>query len=159
MMNEHPEGLLHRGCFRKSLTGRSDEPPLVQAGLQVSGASAFAFSGFNFQTHKDRWMELLALVHQEYPYCTMYGVHVIEGSITACEQIQRSLLIGNDQRAPSEIRPDLFDMKWQALEALCLKIGNGRLVELKFHDAKPVIAITKEGGRRFKGILKKLTKA
>lgn len=113
---------------------------------------------FNYESHKTRWLELLKLVNEEYPYCTMYGVHVVDGAITACEQIQRSLTFGDQRRVPQEALLESFDMKWQALEALCLGMGTGRLVELKFHDAKPVIAITKEGGRRFKGILKKLTK-
>ena len=103
-------------------------------------------------------MALLKLVHEDYPYCTMYNVHVVDGSITACEQIQRSLMFGHSYAFPTEVPITLFDMKWQALEALCVGLGTGKLVELKFHDAKPVVAITKEGGRRFKGILKKLSK-
>ena len=103
-------------------------------------------------------MALLRTVHEDYPYCTMYGVHVLDGTITGCEQIQRSLMFGQERATPREILINLFDAKWQALEALCIGLGTGRLVEVKFHDARPVVAITKEGGRRFKGILKKLTK-
>ena len=154
MANEHPESLLHRGLFRHSPPGRSAEPNAAETHRQHRGAGL----PIDFETHKERWMELLRLVHEDYPYCTMYGVHVLDGAITACEQIQRSLMFGNDRAVPREVLITMFDAKWQALEALCIGIGTGRLVELKFHDAKPVIAITAEGGRRFKGILKKLTK-
>jgi hypothetical protein len=162
MANERPESLLHRGLFRNSPPGVSAAPPLAQASRHHRGPGLDQTAlneAFNYESHKDRWMQLLKQVHEDYPYCTMYGVHVVDGAITACEQIQRSLMLGDDRKVPREILFDLFDMKWQALEALCLTIGNGRLVEVKFHDARPVIAITKEGGRRFKGILKKLTKA
>ena len=155
MENQHPEGLLHRGRFRnlsESLPAKLQEYSSQSLNHPLLDASSF-------ESHKERWMELLKLVNDEFPYCTMYGVHVVDGSITACEQIQRSLMFGNDRKGSTEILPEQFDMKWQALEALCLKIGTGRLIELKFHDAKPVIAITKEGGRRFKGILKKLSRA
>ena len=112
----------------------------------------------NFEGHKERWLALLRLVYEDYPFCTMYNVHVVDGSISACEQIQRSLMFGHSRIFQEDVLIKMFDMKWQALEALCISLGTGRLVELKFHDAKPVVAITQEGGRRFKGILKKLSK-
>jgi len=159
MANQHSEGLLHSGHFRK-LSGASAEPMTAETQQHSSQSlNTPLVDALSFEGHKERWMELLKLVNDEFPYCTMYGVHVVDGSITACEQIQRSLMFGNDRKGPSQILLEQFDMKWQALEALCLSIGTGRLVELKFHDAKPVIAITKEGGRRFKGILKKLSRA
>jgi hypothetical protein len=160
MADQHPEGLLHRGHFR-NLSGNSSAESKMPESYQDSGINPnrVPLETFNFESHKGRWLELLKLVNDEFPYCTMYGVHVVDGSITACEQIQRSLMFGNDSKGSSDVKPEMFDMKWQALEALCLNIGTGRLVELKFHDAKPVIAITKEGGRRFKGILKKLSRA
>ena len=158
MTNKHPEGLLHRGLFRQSPPPVGSIQPKPAEGHGTGLDQAMRDGTFDFQRHKERWMELLKLVIEEYPYCTMYGVHVVDGAITACEQIQRSLMLGNDRALSREIAPERFDTKWQALEALCVGLENGRLVELKFHDARPVIAITKEGGRRFKGILKKLTK-
>lgn len=90
----------------------------------------------------------MELVRKDYPYCTMYDVHVSGGAIVSCEDIQRSLVFGEDNAAPAA--PELFDRRWQALEALCARMGSGRLLELKFHDAKPTAARTREGGRRFK---------
>ncbi len=156
MANEHPESLLHRGPFRNLEAGRSAESQVTEGTRHHYGPG---LPPINIETHRERWMELLKLVNEDYPYCTMYGVHVVDGTITACEQIQRSLMLGNQQAVATEIQPSLFDMKWQALEALCISIGTGRLVEVKFHDAKPVIVITKEGGRRFKGMVKKLTRS
>ena len=155
MQHEHPESLLHRGLFRHSPPGRSSEPGAADGTRHHHGPGLPAI---NFETHQERWLALLKLVHEDYPYCTMYNVHVVDGSITACEQIQRSLMFGHHRPQQPEALVRMFDMKWQALEALCISLGTGRLVELKFHDAKPVVAITQEGGRRFKGILKKLEK-
>ena len=155
MQHQHPESLLHRGLFRNSPPGRSAEPKPAEVDRSHRGPGLLPI---DFERHKDRWLELLRLVFVVYPYCTMYGVHIVDGCITACEQIQRSLMLGNDRKVPQETLLAMFDMKWQALEALCITIETGRLVELKFHDARPVIAITAEGGRRFKGILKKLSK-
>lgn len=162
MTTGHPGSLLQRGLSRHSQPGRSDEPTQTDANRRHCGPGldqSALNDAFNFESHKERWLELLKLVREDYPYCTMYGVNVVDGAIISCEQIQRSLVFGDQRGVPGESPSSLFDMKWQALEALCLKIGTGRLVELKFHDAKPVIATTTEGGRRFKGILKKLTKA
>ena len=160
MQHEHPESLLQRGLFRNSPPGRSAESVSAEVARHHRGPGLDQTAlerAFDFESHKHRWLELLQLVNEDYPYCTMYGVHVVDGAITACEQIQRSLVLGDHRTVAKEALPRLFDMKWQALEALCLTMGTGRLVEVKFHDAKPVIVITKEGGRRFKGILKKLT--
>ena len=39
------------------------------------------------------WLALMDLVRKEFPYCTMYDVHVSEGAIVSCENIQRSLVV------------------------------------------------------------------
>ena len=97
----------------------------------------------------ESWLALMDLVRKEYPYCTMYDVHVSGGAIVSCEDIQRSLVFGEDKAAPAADL-DLFDRRWQALEAFCARMGSGRLVELKFIDAKPMAARTREGRRRFR---------
>ena len=43
----------------------------------------------------------------------------------------------------------MFDARWQALEALCRRIGSSPLMEVKFSDARPMNARTSERGRRF----------
>lgn len=100
----------------------------------------------------DQWRYLLALVCSEYAYCTMYGVNIVDGNIVSCENIQRSLTFGptpvGAQAAPA------FDEYWQALQALCGRIRNGRLAELRFNRGKPISAKTSEGGRRFKRLVK-----
>lgn len=50
-----------------------------------------------------------------------------------------------------------FDEYWEALRALCGRIRNGRLAELRFGRGKPVGAKTSEGGRRFKRLVRELS--
>lgn len=101
----------------------------------------------------DQWDYIFRLVHSEYAYCAMYGVNIVDGSIVACDNIQRSLTFG-----PSPVVTDespSFDEYWRALHELCARIRNGRLAELKFVRGRPVSAKTAEGGRRFKRHLMK----
>ncbi len=70
-----------------------------------------------------RWAAMLMLVAAEYPYCTMHGVHVVEGGIVACEGIQRSFVFGQPEATAVEVGAS-FDDHWQALRALCARIGS-----------------------------------
>jgi hypothetical protein len=100
------------------------------------------------------WAGFLRLVVAEYPYCTMQGVHVVEGRVVSCEGIQRSFVFG----APEDVSP-VFDMAsepgWKGLKALCEKMGSGRLAEVRFNGGRPVSARTSEGGRRFRRLLER----
>ncbi|MDD5657339.1 MAG: hypothetical protein PHF00_08820 [Elusimicrobia bacterium] len=95
----------------------------------------------------ENWLAFMSLVRKEYPYCTMYGIHVAGGAIVSCENVQVSLVF--DDQAAAAPAPEQFDRKWQLLEAFCTRMGSGRLAELKFGDAKPMAARTDEGARRF----------
>lgn len=101
---------------------------------------------------RSQWSYLLALVCSEYAYCTMYGVNIVDGNIVSCENIQRSLTFGpapaGAQAAPT------FDEYWDALRALCGRVRNGRLAELRFNRGRPISAKTSEGGRRFKRLVR-----
>lgn len=101
-----------------------------------------------------RWAGLLKLVASEYPYCTMFGVHVVDGCVVSCEGVQRSFLFDAGDAAAQAVEP-AFDAHWKALEALCVKLGSGRLAELRFSRGRPMNARTSEGGRRFKRLLTK----
>ncbi len=104
-----------------------------------------------------RWAGILMLVASEYPYCTMHGVHVVEGGIVACEGIQRSFVFGPAEAATAEAGPS-FDAHWQALRSLCARIGSGRLAEVRFSRGRPVIARVTEGGRRFRRLVAKASR-
>lgn len=116
-------------------------------GLKRAGAPVFV------QKESDPWRYLMRLVAAEYPYCTMYGVNIVDGNIVSCENIQRSLLFGpvGERNAPEPI----FDEYWKALKELCGKIKAGTLVELHFNLSRPVSARKSEGGRRFRRLLQK----
>jgi hypothetical protein len=101
----------------------------------------------HLKTGHESWLAFMDLVRNEYPYCTMYGVHVAGGAIVSCENVQRSLVF-DDESSPAAA-PEFFDRKWQLLESFCTRMGSGRLAELKFNDAKPMAARTDEGARRF----------
>lgn len=79
----------------------------------------------------------------------MYGVNIADGVIVSCDNIQRSLTFGDPAAMPAEAGEEMFDARWQALEALCRRIGSGRLLEVKFSDSRPMGAKTAERGRRF----------
>ncbi len=116
-------------------------------GLKRAGSPVFV------QKEADPWRHLLQLVAAEYPYCTMYGVNIVDGNIVSCENIQRSLLFGPmDERGAPE---PVFDEYWEALKELCGKIKAGSLVELHFNLSRPVSARKSEGGRRFRRLLRK----
>ena len=161
-MEHRADESLHRGpLYRNAPAGRNpegaeqeqDDPSEDKPPSDVT-AKAFkaVLDGENYQK---RWVSLLQMVYEDYPYSTMYGVHIVDGAIVSCEMIQRSMVFG---QVPSPVNlplTSLFDAKWQALEALCLSIGSGRLEELSFNNGRPVVARTAEGGRRFKSFLRK----
>ena len=134
-----PESMLRVG----SASSRQSRPHAAIS------AKAAVEQALHLKPPHEGWLALMDLVRKEYPYCTMYDVHICEGTIVSCENIQRSLVFGEDEAAPAAA-PELFDRKWQALEAFCARMGTGRLVEIKFKDAKPMTARTAEGRRRFK---------
>ena len=101
---------------------------------------------------REHWLGLMRLVHREYRYSTMYGVHIAGGVIVSCDNIQRSLVFGDASAMSAEAGDELFDAKWQALEALCGRIGSGQLLEVKFSESRPITARTSERGRRFKRV-------
>lgn len=101
---------------------------------------------------ENRWAGFLELVAAEYPFCTMYGVHIVEGCVVSCEGTQRSFVFGAaDEAIPAAAASS--DAHWKALKALCVKMGSGRLAELRFSGGRPVSARTSESGRRFKRLL------
>jgi hypothetical protein len=100
------------------------------------------------QSREWRWSEMARLVTAEYPYCTMQGVRVADGMIVACEGLQRSFSF-KPVEAVEVVEPGL-DAHWKALDALCVRMGSGRLAELRFSGGRPVSARTSEGGRRFR---------
>jgi len=100
----------------------------------------------------DRWSAMLRLIASEYPFCTMNGVHVVDGCIVACEGVQRSFVFGGSDAAAAPQEPS-FDAHWLALRALCAKIGSGRLAEIRFSCGRPIGARMSEGGRRFRRIV------
>lgn len=102
----------------------------------------------------DSWASLRKLIAVEYSYCTMHGVHVVNGCIVACEGIQRSFTFSAAGALTASLE-DAGGDHWQALESLCAKLGSGRLDEVRFSQGKPASARTKEGGRRFKHLLSK----
>lgn len=116
-------------------------------GLKRAGSPVF------IQKEADPWRYLLRLVSAEYPYCTMYGVHIVDGNIVSCENIQRSLLFGPAGEA--NVPEPVFDEYWDALKALCGQIKAGTLMELHFSVGRPVSARKSEGGRRFRRLLQK----
>lgn len=147
------------GC-QTTLEGRSGGD---SAGALARGAGNSAARQFNqglragspvfVQKETDPWRHLLRLVASEYPYCTMYGVNIVDGNIVSCENIQRSLLFGPaGEKNDSE---PAFDEYWQALQALCGKVKAGTLVELHFNLGRPVSARKSEGGRRFRRLLRR----
>lgn len=101
-----------------------------------------------------RWSGMLKLVSDKYPYCTMHGVHVVDGCIVACEGIQISFVFGGSGVSKTTPTP-LFDSHWEALKKLCAKIGSGRLAEVRFSQGRPVAAKMNEGGRRFRRLMTK----
>ncbi|MFA6093657.1 MAG: hypothetical protein WCU88_08880 [Elusimicrobiota bacterium] len=117
---------------------------------EAFGAKEIADEAVPCRSSRERWLSFMKLVYEKYPFCTMYGVHVENGIIISCKNIQRSLLFGDSNTSPVEPGPELFDAKWQALETLCTQLGSGTLAELKFGDAKPLSAKIAEAGRRFK---------
>lgn len=106
----------------------------------------------------DRWSGVLRLIASEYPYCTMSGVHVVEGCIVACEGIQSSFVFGGADAAASPAEP-AFDAHWKSLRALCAKLGSGRLAEIRFSRGRPVSARMNAGGRRFRRLVVKVPAA
>lgn len=131
--------------------GRAQARPASAAGqfnqgLRRAGTPSASVSG------GDQWRYLLTLICSEYAYCTMHGVDIVDGNIVRCANIQRSLTFGpSPADAPSE---PAFDEYWQALQALCGRIRNGHLTELRFSRGRPVGAKTSEGARRFKRLVK-----
>ena len=104
----------------------------------------------------DQWTATLKLVADEYPFCTMHGVHIEDGCIVAYEGVQISFVFGeNLSAARAEPR---FDANWQALKALCAKIKFGRLAELRFSEGRPVGAKVNAGGRRLRRLAPKAVK-
>ena len=81
----------------------------------------------------DRWSGVLRLIASEYPYCTMSGVHVVEGCIVACEGIQSSFVFSG---ADAEASPARL-AGWGLSAELP---GFHKVYELKrrMTDAKPV---------------------
>lgn len=122
------------------------------AGQGLQGASDEAVCR---KACRENWLAFMSQVRKDYPYCTMFGVHVAAGVITSCENIQRSLLFGGPDNALGKAGHELFDTNWEALEALCSRAWTGRLAEVKFTDGRPTSARTAEGGRRFKSLARK----
>ncbi len=96
---------------------------------------------------ENHWAMTLKLVADEYPYCTMHGVHIEEGCIVAYEGVQVSFAFGESAQAAIEPR---FDAHWQALKALCARLKFGRLAEIRFSQGRPVSAKMLAGGRRLR---------
>ena len=161
-MEDRADGSLHRGPLYKNTpagkhaeqtqnerTDTSDDKPPSRI---TERAFKAVLDGENYQK---RWLSLFQMVYEEYPYSTMFGVHIVDGAIVSCEMIQRSMVFGQTVSTENVPLLSLFDTKWQALEALCLSIGSGKLEELSFNNGRPVVARTAEGGRRFKSFLRK----
>lgn len=132
---------------RSALDDHGTDARRFNRGLKRAGSPVFV------QQESDPWRHLLRLVAAEYPYCTMYGVNIVDGNIVSCQNIQRSLLFGPDggRNAPEPV----FDEYWEALKELCGKVKAGTLIELHFNQSRPVSARKSEGGRRFRRLLRK----
>lgn len=131
---------------RQALDDRGTAAGRFNHGLKRAGSPVFV------QQESDPWRYLLRLVAAEYPYCTMYGVNIVDGNIVSCQNIQRSLLFGPEGgRNASE---PVFDEYWEALKELCGKVKAGTLIELHFNQSRPVSARKSEGGRRFRRLLR-----
>jgi len=88
------------------------------------------------------------LIWSEYAFSTMYGVNVVDGTIISYNNVQRNFAFGpGGGERPAE---PIFDDYWRALQELCLRIGTGRLAEVKFIGGRPVNARTSESGRRLR---------
>lgn len=109
-------------------------------------------AGPSLRVNDDQWGYLFRLICSEYPYCTMYGVNILDGSIVSCENIQRSLTFGPGDVESAEA--PRFDEFWEALRALCARTRTGRLAELRFNRGRPVSAKTSENGRRFRRLVR-----
>lgn len=112
------------------------------------GRQSFNQEGSPTFACNDQWRELVQLIWSEYAFSTMYGVNVVDGNIVSYNNVQRNFTFGpiGGDRTPKPI----FDDHWRALQTLCLRIGTGRLAELRFIDGRPTGARTDEGGGRFK---------
>lgn len=115
-------------------------------GRKRAGAPSFACNR--------QWRELVELIWADYAFSTMYGVNVADGNIVSYNNVQRNFTFGpgGGERSPE---PD-FDEHWRALQALCLRIGTGRLAEVKFAGGRPVAARTDEGGRRLRRFVREV---
>jgi hypothetical protein len=135
------------GDSRGALAGDAGDRAARQfnRGLKRAGAPVFV------QKESDPWRYLMRLVAAEYPYCTMYGVNIVDGNIVSCENIQRSLQFGPEDG--SGVSAPAFDEYWEALKELCYKTKAGSLVELDFRQGRPVSGRKSEGGRRFRRLL------
>ena len=105
------------------------------------------------KTSRERCVVLMKLVREEFPHSIMYGVNISGGIITSCENMQQSLLFGPSPSMRDGVEP-AFDANWQALEALCQRMGTGQLAELQFTDGRPIRAKTTPRGRRFRYFIK-----
>ena len=103
---------------------------------------------------REHWMMLLKLICEKYPHCIMYGVHIADGMITSCENLQQSFSFGPSPDTRDGVDP-VFGPNWKELEALCKRMRAGRLAELRFCDGRPTRAKTTPEGRIFKSFFKK----
>lgn len=137
--------------FPEHVSGeRARDPKVIgvrplSGGVKRAGSPTFACN--------DRWENLVELIWEDYPYCTMYGVNIVDGNIISYNNLQRSLNF-RPGGASTEPKP-LFDDYWRALQTLCLSVGTGRLAELEFNRGRPIAARTDEGGRRIKRLDRK----
>ena len=87
----------------------------------------------------------------EYPYCTMYGVNIVDGNIVSRQNIQRSLLFGPEGGGtpPSPCSTSIG----RRSRSFAARSRPG-LHRLHFNQSRSVSARKSEGGRRFKRLVK-----
>jgi hypothetical protein len=127
---------------------RESECLVREKGLSAAGTTdrhGPAMDGdIRFKTFRGRWLMFMKLVHEQFPYCTMYEANIADGVIVSCGDMQEWFI---SDKTPAR-KPD-FDPNWQALETYCRDQGCGRITELKFHDGRPVVVKITLPGRRF----------
>ncbi len=134
------------GCLLEDKGPMTDR--MSRRGREESAGDAIE-DAIRSKTPRERWMMLLKLICAKYQHCIMYGVHIADGVIISCEAMQQSLLFGPAPAARDGDAP-AFGSNWQALEALCQRMGTGQLAELRFSDSQPIRAKTTPRGRRFR---------
>ncbi|MBI5239117.1 MAG: hypothetical protein HY926_01460 [Elusimicrobia bacterium] len=100
------------------------------------------------RTSRERWVILMRHVRGQYPHGIMYGVNVADGIIVSCDKLQPCLSL-EPSPAAGDGAGKAFDANWEKLEALCGRMGTGRLSELRFNEGRPVSVLPPARGWRF----------